>query len=207
MTRKSTLAFARMVVIGVGVSLLGCDGSSEPVETTPPELRSASHLGTQPGGAPPNYADVVSSAWKYWYGKAQEPSEAKQPEQIDEGEDLPPSLQITFEKASSPFPDRFLYGRIVGRIVSSEDIKKFGIRKGITYLWRLQPGGDYYTVPKDASSKGKRLKLGNAFSDEKHSGTHLVRATKSRLIETRTVVSFGFGVCTDDCPTGHCGLQ
>jgi hypothetical protein len=211
MTRTLPLSLARMVVIGIGVSLLACGGGGESPGESARSSRVASNTDTPPGSRPPiDYDKIVAEADSlYTYGSEQAPSKATKPDEFDDTEDQGIDPQITFAKAT-PNGGATTYGTVIGRIVSSAELKKLKIHKDTNYLWREQAGGDVYTVPKDEPSKGKALKLGRAFTDTSpgHSSvTHLVKATKSKRVGSELVQSYAFGVCTDGCNSGHCGLQ
>lgn len=101
---------------------------------------------------------------------------------------------------------------IKARIESDVDLPKFGVRKGTTYVWQQRPSADpttwsVYLVHAKFPWKHRKLKEGPKFVGGSHPEIHLIRATQKRMKGGRFISTFAFGVCTDDCPSGHCGYQ
>jgi hypothetical protein len=212
MTRTSPLSLARVVVIGVAVSFIGCgDGDKRP-EDTAGSSRVASDSGAASVTAPPpDYAEIARSGrTQYRYGGAQDPIDATRPDELVNPEDPGVEPTMTFARATLNAGES-AYGKVIGRIVSNIDVPRLGIRSGVNYVWQKRIGTDtstwdFYTVPDADPSRGRPLRRGSQFTDAGHPGTHLVRARK-QTVGPPLAVSFAFGVCTDDCPSGHCGLQ
>jgi hypothetical protein len=99
---------------------------------------------------------------------------------------------------------------IKARIFSDTDLPKFGVFRNMSYVWQERPTPDMRTWKVyivHESHKHRQLKEGAQFVGGSHPEIHLVRATKMRIAGTKRVDTFAFGVCTDDCPSGHCGYQ
>jgi len=215
MTRNWPGSFACVViVIGMGLSQLGCGNKGDRRGDSAGRVRAASDTGGQTSSKPPiDYTKVLESArTQYAYAALQDPVDATAPDEFDDAGD--PSIdpkELKFATATLT-PGQSAYGRVYGRIISDIDIPSLKIFKDTNYVWQDQTDSDtskwdFYTIPNRDPSKGKRLKKGKKFTDQKHPGTHLVRAKKSKTVETKLFVAYVFGFCTDDCSSGHCGLQ
>ena len=212
MTRNRPGSLACVVAVSVGVSLLGCADAGKGTIDSSGSAQAARDTGAllgTPSGI--DWDKVVDSAENhYTYALvAQEPSGASNAAEFDEKEDPGVDPHVTFARATLN-AGATPYGKIIGKIVSTGELKKLKIEQGTNYLWHAAGSADIYTVPRKHPSQGKRLKRGGKFSDsnaDHDSSTHLVKAQESKLLGTKTVVSYAFGVCTDDCPSGHCGLQ
>ena len=211
MSPTSTFSLACAIALGLTASLAGCSGADDNARNAGPRTDSTAAA----GGRPLDYPRIIASAQNdYTYeNPPQNPVPATHPDEFDESEDEGTEPKtITFATATL-IPNKTPYGRIIGRIVTDVELKKLKILPNTNnYLWRDESDKDprkwdIYTIPESSPSSGKQVKWSRRFTDGPHTRPHLVKAMKSRMLGEKRVVSFAFGVCTDDCPTGHCGLQ